>query len=135
MIVLALRKRELLDVSPLLCGRKIYMERIIIQRSYDYSPSDFCPVEHLEYPCFGRLSLALIAHAPSNSRYFIFHISIDIPADTTSTQNTQALQSQPPDGIWQCHYFRPAANNKSKLVLQTPGRNKMNVPFFTNVMI
>jgi hypothetical protein len=83
---------------------------------------------HLEYPCFGQLCLALIACSPSNSCYFIFHISIDIPANAA---NTQPLRSQPPDGIWKCHYFRPAANNKSKLALKTPGEKKMNITFFS----
>jgi hypothetical protein len=84
--------------------KKNYTEKSkeIIQRLYDYPPSDFSPVVHLEYPWFGQLCLALIACSPINSHYFIFHISIDIP---TGAANIQLLRSQPTDGIWQCHYF------------------------------
>jgi hypothetical protein len=63
MIILAPEKRESLVKIAVLLDHKPFLEkkqRKIIETLYDYPLSDFCPVLHLECPCFGQLCLALL---------------------------------------------------------------------------
>ena len=127
-------KRELLNRSPHLCGRKIYPGKreenhtTFVWLSFlEILPHSACRIPLLwASVSFPHLLL------PHQLRLFYFSHFNWYP-HWSRQHSTPAISA--PDRIWQCHYFRPVANNKSELELQIPGEKKRIIPFFADVMI